>query len=150
MAGSEVDRTDLQRRYLASFSADGVPTSELARIEDRLGVRLPQDFCSIAKFYRGGLLGDVSHNAIADGGAADNIVEETLRVRNAVDLPDRYLVLAEPPGSIIVLDSVVGGVKWLDAADVIRLSTGEKFSAAVQEWPSYSSFFEYLLDCQDA
>ena len=112
-----------------------------------MSLKLSQGFREIALFFRGGFLGGKSHHAIANGGPANNIVEETLRLRNAIGLPARFVVIAEPSESLIVMENGKDGsrVIWCDAFDVKNLENPEKLRSP-KIWPSYSEFFAFLLN----
>lgn len=110
---------------------------------------LPADFKEIASFYSGGIVGGISLHAFAATGPADNIVDETRRIRAAVGLPMSMVVLAEPAASLIVLDTKQqpgsSAVIWLDATDVRRLNDLQSLNNP-QVWSSYAEFFGFLLD----
>ena len=82
-------------------------------------------------------------------GSAANIVAATLELRSAINLPHRFVALAEPANSLIVLDTDTGSVTWYDANDVAYLDTPQEMSAAPDTWPTYADFFEFLLDRED-
>jgi hypothetical protein len=103
------DIADLKKKYIALYGAEGCTAEELLRIEAALDVQLPDDFKMISELYSGGFLGGISHHEIATHGEATNIVQETLRIRKAIGLNKALVVLAEPSGSLVVLD-VRGGV----------------------------------------
>lgn len=138
----------LQDKYIALFGAEPVDNSTLDEIEKVLKVALPGDFRHIASFYAGGLLGGISHHAIANGGPAANLVDETLRLRSAIGLPLEFLVLAEPAEGFIVLHTATGRVTWCDAQAVYEVCEGST-PPNVDEWPSYSEFFGYLIQEQE-
>src|SRR5262249_17561566 len=108
---------DLRDHYIAQFGHEPTDSDELDGIERELGVQLPPDFKEIATFYSGGMVGGISHNAIAASGPATNITGETRWLRQAIGLPCNFIVLAEPPASLIVMDTT-GPVVWLDDIDV--------------------------------
>jgi len=140
----------MRERYIRLQPSETTSLQELDRIEKILGIKLPKDFRSIASFYTGGFLGGISHNAISCEGPGYNVVEETLRLRASVNLPNRYLVLAEPPESLIVLDTSKKTsadsptVLWCDATDVSRLDDPSLLTNP-DTWISYSAFFSYML-----
>ena len=129
---------------ICGFEAVGVGAEVIVEVEFQLGLRLPVDFTEIARFYSGDLLGSIEHHAISVSGSANTIVAETLRLRKAVGLPTRFVVMAEPPESLIVMDALSSEVIWCDAFDVHNLATGNKLHKP-QVWRSYSEFFEHLL-----
>jgi hypothetical protein len=143
---------ELRSRYVALFGFESTEASELDFIEKELGVRFPDDFKEVSKFYRGGMLGGISHNAIAGRGPATNIADETKRLRDTAGLPHSFVVLAEPPASLIVMNteesSSTPAVIWCDAIDVSRLGTFHGMHNP-QKWASYAEFFGFLLDTED-
>lgn len=142
----------LHARYAAWFGDEPAGAGACAAIEQALGLVLPLDLQRISSFYRGGLLGGFSHHEIGDQGSADNVVAETRRLRASAGLPREFLVLAEPPESLIVLRTMADAaadtpVIWCSAVDVARLA-GMQLVADHDEWPSYAAFFGYLLDLE--
>lgn len=114
----------LQQKYTALYGIEGCAEGELGFIEHALDNKLPEDFKEIASFYSGGFLGGISHYKIASSGDATNIVQETLRIRSAIGLGKEFIVLAEPSGSIIVLDVLRRpAVIWCDAVDADNINT---------------------------
>ncbi len=142
----ESNLASLRQRYVALFGKEPSPAGAIADLESSLDVGLPHDLKAIAEFYSGGMLGGISHNAFAAGVAATNVAEETLRLRAAIDLPHRFIGLAEPAESLVVLDIDSGVVTWCDNFDVSRLDDSSKMIGKPSTWPSYAAFFEYLLD----
>jgi hypothetical protein len=141
---------ELQRRYFALFGTEPVAEKVIDEIEARLGIKLPFDLKQIAAFYRGGFLGGKSHHAISYFGPATNIVDETLRLRKVIGLPQRLIALAEPAASLVVLETKNDEkqetpVIWCDATDANNLEKLEVLNKP-QVWPSYAAFFSYLLD----
>lgn len=144
--------TELRSRYLALFGHEPVKPAALESIEGRLQVRLPSDFKEISSFYSGGILGGIAHYAIDNGGDCDNVVDETLRIRATAGIPHSMVIIAEPPESLIVLDTNSAtnhpAVIWCDAFDVGRLDHAASLSKPTI-WPTYLDFFRYLLDCEE-
>lgn len=143
---------DLFNRYVALFGSEPTSADEITRIEEILGVLLPRDFKEVSSFYSGGILGGISHHAISNGGPPSNIVDETQRLRAAIGLPRCFVVLAEPPASLIVLNTNVSdsapAVIWCDAFDVCHLGNPNELHSP-HIWPSYASFFGFLLDIEE-
>ncbi len=137
---------DLKNRYSAIYGAEPCSEDELHNVEKALGLELPDDFKQVSRFYSGGLLGGISHHEIAASGDAANVVDETLRIRAAIGLEQHYVVLAEPSGSIIVLDvSGQPAVIWCDAVDAVNINS-RRFSTVPDVWGNYADFFSYLLE----
>lgn len=140
---------DLKDRYINLYPSDGIDKSVIKRIEDILKIRLPEDLCQIAEFYSGGLLGGISSFSFAYEGISPNIVDETLRLRNAIKLPSRFIVLAEPPESLIVMDTEnMPSIIWCDAMDAEKIGN-MLFAIESQTWGTYIEFFTKLLEDEE-
>jgi hypothetical protein len=140
------DLTDMRQRYAAFFGEESLRDDAITELESSLGVILPDDVKAIAVFFRGDLLGGISHYSFDGSSPATNVVERTLSFRSAVDLPHRFLVLAEPAESVIVFDVESGVVTWCDNFDVSRLDDTSKMLGKPNTWLSYADFFRFLLD----
>lgn len=127
---------ELKQIYENFYGNQGTDFNDILYIEKRLGIKLPNDFKEIARFYSGGLLGDIEHYSISIG-FEPNIVNKTLELRGSINLNNRYIVLAEPAESIIFLDIESYNVIWCDSTDL--------FSDNSDKWNSYQDFFSYLL-----
>lgn len=137
-------------RYIALYGDEPVAAGRLAAIERALGLTLPDSLQQVASYYRGGCLGGISHHSIETARTATNVTNETLRLRSAINLPHRYVVLAEPPESLIVLDCQSGAVIWCGAQDVYRLDDLKTTLSPMDVWPDYLDFFAFLLDEEQA
>jgi len=144
-----LDINGLEVRYAKIHGGEGCQPDVLLSIEKLLGVKLPSDFVAIAKFYSGGLLGGISHHDVGIDGDATNIVRETFRLRQAVDLTPEFIVLAEPSESLIVLH-ICGepAVIWCDSVDAMNISL-MAYENPPNYWFSYASFFSHLLDQEE-
>lgn len=141
---------DLIDQYLQIREAAPVPEEELAKIEARLDIVLPADLRQISRVYWGEDLGERGHYEIAAGGPSFNITDKTLELRQSIGLPHRYVVLDEPPESLIVMETqaspdLPAPVTWLDAFDAERLVTGEPLIGSPDIYASYAAFFSAML-----
>jgi hypothetical protein len=140
---------EIRERYIQLYPEDGVDEDVLRKIEKNLQLKLPSDFLDIAKFYSGGLLGGISCFAFAYKDIMPNIVDETLRLRNAIKLPTNFVVLAEPPNSIIVMNTENNPyVIWCDATDVERIGT-MSFISKPDIWKTFFDFFTKLVEDEE-
>lgn len=140
---------EIRERYIQLYPEGGVDENGLRKIEEILKLELPSDFRDIAKFYSGGLLGGISCFAFAYNGITPNIVDETLRLRNAIKLPTNFVVLAEPPNSIIIMDTQNNPcVIWCDATDVERIGT-MSFISPPDIWKTFFDFFTKLVEDEE-
>ncbi len=83
------------------------------------------------------------HALYHDG--ALNVIAETQRLRRGIDLPGQFLVLGEPPASLLLLDCVSGQVIWCDAIDAERVGKTPLLTPP-DIWKSYGHFLAYLLE----
>ncbi|MDE5780456.1 MAG: SMI1/KNR4 family protein [Lachnospiraceae bacterium] len=110
--------SELKMKYLEMFSEDALNQDELNTIEKRLGVTLPDDFKEISKYFSGGSVGIIEFYDFKDNNEI-NIIAETLRLRESIQLSEQYIVLAEPPESIVVMDiKNVPAIIWCDSIDI--------------------------------
>ncbi|EMR06532.1 hypothetical protein C772_01427 [Bhargavaea cecembensis DSE10] len=134
----------LKPRYTKLYPNEGTIRRKLEETERVLGIWFPVTFMETSSFYSGGLLGGISHFSIPDD-REPNIKGETLRLRESIGLPSRFVVLAEPPGSLIVMDTTgTPEVIWLDATDVNNLAD-RALASPPDVWETYGEFFEELL-----
>lgn len=144
---AEVD--EIKKRFIQLSKINGINKNMLREIEDILRIKLPEDFCQISDFYSGGLLGGISVFAFTHLGISPNIIDETLRLRNAISLPTNFIALAEPPESLIVLNSKgIPAVIWCDATDAVRIKD-MSFISKPFTWKTYSDFFQNLIENEE-
>ena len=142
----------IKNRYLAYCEFSPVNDREIASIEAILNITLPLSFKMISKFHSGDALGGIEHYEICRKSVSTNIVKETLRLRDVINLSTDYIVIAEPPESLIVLNVNEGSaypeVIWIDAVEVDNLDNYDSLSTPTT-WSTYDDFFCFLLDEED-
>jgi hypothetical protein len=128
---------------------DGISKGAINEIQKELNLQLPPDFCEISEFYSGGMLGDVSLFSFIRINNAENIIDETIRLRKTSGLPHEYIVLAEPSESIIVLNTQnKPTVLWIDAVEITQISD-MFFESMPDKWDSFLDFFYKLLQQEE-
>lgn len=137
------DIKELQDKYLRVYGHHPVDEAYLRSLESDLGVTLPHDFLLATKFFDGSGIVVQPLHAMALNPVL-NVLSETVRLRSRIDLPQRFLVLGEPPESLLVLDCSSGQVIWCDAFDAPNLCKGA-LRGDPQIWASYGDFLAYLL-----
>lgn len=137
----------LKQRYEKLYPIEGLEKEVINNIESVLGVKLPDDFRRISSFYSGGGIGDIS---IFDFDSyTPNITNDTLRLRTVIKLPNNFVVIAEPPASIILLDTKnTPAVIWCDSTDVDKLND-LSFNTPPDTWETFSGFFLYLIEQEE-
>ena len=137
---------EMKKRYEALYSDDGINNDELIEIEKMLEIELPETFCEILTFFSGGYLGSISNYSFSRVGNSLNIIDETIRLRESVNLPTRFVVLAEPSESLIVMDTKnTPSVICFDAVGISELEK-KGFTSKPDEWESYADYFNALLE----
>lgn len=139
------DMNILRNKYRTLYDIDGISKEYLDRIEQELQIKLPNDFREISSFYSGGDVGGIDiHSFILSD--PTNFIGETLRIREAVGLPNRFVVIAEQAESIIVMDTEnKPSIIWLDSVEVTKLEK-QDFISKPDVWQDFSDFLNYLLD----
>ncbi|WP_285397690.1 SMI1/KNR4 family protein [Lysinibacillus sp. fls2-241-R2A-57] len=138
-------KKELRNKYRALYDIDGISKGYLDKIEHELQIKLPNDFREISGFYSGGIIGgiDILSFLLSE---PTNFIGETLRIRDAIGLPTRFIVIAEEAESIIVMDTEnKPSIMWLDSVEVTKLEK-QDFMSKPDVWEDFSDFFNYLLD----
>lgn len=145
-----IDIETLKNRYVALNGERPASSHFIAAVISELGLRLPPDFLDIAKFFDGSGFSVISLYSLAGNAPKMNSIHETLRLRETIGLPPNWLVLGEPPESLLLMDCDAGGkVFWIDAIDAGRIAS-QSFAAQPTIWDSFAEFFVYLLDEEEA
>ncbi len=136
---------EIKNRYLALYpSDDGVDMQNMIELEQSLNMKFPKDFFEISQFYSGGQLGDVSLYSF-NINEVDNILEKTFLLRKTNKLPNKFIVLAEPDESLIVMDMEnKPRILWINSTDIDNLSKN-RFEMKPDIWQTFSDFFIQLL-----
>ena len=104
--------------YLEQFPEDGLTECEIKEIEDTLGVVLPNDFKDISQFFSGGTVGIVNFYDFKRSNS-QNVIDETIRLREIVNLPETIVVLSEEGESIVLLDlNNTPAIIWCDSVEI--------------------------------
>ncbi|MDM5247618.1 SMI1/KNR4 family protein [Lysinibacillus sp. G4S2] len=142
------DMNILRNKYRALYDIDGISKEYLVKIEHELQIKLPNDFREISSFYSGGDVGGKNIHSFLFSDPT-NLIEETLRIREAVDLPNRFVVIAEQAESIIVMDTEnKPSIIWIDSVEITKLDE-QDFIAKPDVWEEFSDFFNYILDDEE-
>lgn len=134
---------EIKERCEKLFGNTGITENTVNTIEETLKVVLPEDFKNISKFFGGGLIGEIDIFSYYNN--VPNIVDETLRLREAIHVPNHFVILAEPDASIILLDTEAKpAVIWCDSIDINGLKN-RTFSNPPDTWDTFLDFFLYVL-----
>lgn len=139
---------ELKKKYLNLAKEYGINSQEIENIENILEVTLPDDFKQISRFFSGGCLGVVDQYSFNQGNW-NNIIDETKRLRATVNLSQNFIVLAEPPESIIVMNlENKPSIIWCNSTDIYNLDT-KSYTSNPTVWRDYSDFFSTLLSDEE-
>ena len=129
---------------LLEDALEGCSNDNLHKVELNLDITLPDDFKEITLFCSIDYLGGIPNYQVVRDGNSLNLIDETLRIRNAIGLPHEYVFLAELDSSAILLNTVKQPhVIWVDSIAIGKLNQLE--SHEYDAWENYQDYFEYLL-----
>ena len=143
---------DLKKRYLKLHPSKGLNTKQVQAFKNKLSITLPDDVKNILDFYDGYYgLAYLSMYSFDQSGVGWNICDETLRLRQSINLPKNLIVLAEPDESIILMEitngsEVTSKVYWLGAGDAYNLAESKPLEDNPMIFKTFTDFFSYLLD----
>ncbi|WP_282610164.1 hypothetical protein [Pelagibius sp. Alg239-R121] len=129
---------ELRDRYIKLNGLCAVDTQRLINTQSELGLTFPESFYEACKFFDGSGCGNFFHNI--DRAVEPNIFGETQRLRESISLPNRYLVIGEPPGSLLLIDCEIGSTIWCDASDAPNLAKG----GPLRDPTIWNNFYECL------
>jgi len=147
---------DVIEAYCRIRAPDPAQQDAVQQIEEALGVVLPHDFREIARFFRGGDLGGVTHYDIAPQGPK-SLVRKTIDARRSLHLNPQFVLLAEPPRRFVFLATdpkePSGGTVWsFDSMDRQAIAPGFRADADIENvteeyrFRCYAEFFGELVD----
>ncbi|QQP15016.1 SMI1/KNR4 family protein [Lysinibacillus agricola] len=135
-------------KYRVLYDIDGISNDYLDKIEYDLQIKLPNDFREVSSFYSGGDVGGKNIHSFLFSDST-NLIGETLRIREAVGLPSRFVVIAEQDESIIVMDTEnKPSIIWLDSVEITKLEE-QDFISEPDVWENFSDFFNHILDDEE-
>ena len=140
---------ELKQKYVRLFPDDGeMNQQEIKEIEGHLNLEFPDDFRKIISFYLGGKLGNrflLNFQTVGNY----SIEEETLALRESINLPHDFLVLYCEYGMIYMdcnpNSAKYGHVMYVRTEDAQCLGDGIE-PKYYWDYPTFSDFFEHLLD----
>jgi len=141
--------SELRVKYEKLQPINGVSEEMINKIQESLSVEFPRDFYEIASFYGGGGLGAIDVHCFEHTSDDVNIVDETIKLRECVDVPQNFVVLAELDESIIFMDTEnLPAIIWCGFEDIHQLNKRE-FSTKPTVWNTFADFFKQLLDDEE-
>jgi hypothetical protein len=138
-----IDIAQLRALYVQLNGSRPADQQFIDRITKELEITLPHDFVAGSEFFDGSGVAVLALHPISPS-IATNILSETIRLRISINLPKQFLVLGEPPGSLLTLNCVTGEVVWCDASEVTNLREFERVRSP-QIWGTYREFLYSVL-----
>jgi hypothetical protein len=131
-------------------------TNDTDYVSRSLNVILPDDLIETSKVYDYAYLGRFEFFSFCYKGYS-GVVEETLTFRKTACLPNRYMVLSDMGDAGIILIETQDSpdkpspVIWCDLIpDFFNLCEGKPMEQNPTIWPSFTDFFEYLVEQEEA
>jgi len=136
-----------------------IPNIELSAISNRLGIILPHDFCEIST--------EISLDSFSTMQFWGISVKRNEIICNNLEIRKQYtedskgqsdmshiLVLADDDGGSVFMITQDSPEKptpviWCDYGDMYYYSIHKKFQYPHDEWPSFTAFFEYLVEQEE-
>lgn len=146
----------LKKRYEQLYEIASLHTPEFNKIEQELGIILPNDFKEITQFYDGGITGNLLGGIYFPGFLYNKkcpLVENTSHMRD-LGLPPRYIFLYEDDAGAIFMETQDSPDKparviWCDIPDAENLLAGKPFEYNPTIFPSFTDFFESLVEQEE-
>jgi hypothetical protein len=135
---------DLMDRYL-KIEASGKINHE--KISKKLGVCFSNDFKNISKKARFDYL-NVFDWLSLDQEKEHSVIGDTISLRKTANLPKDTLFLSEDDASALLMKcfGTHEEIYWIAIEDFERFCNDEKLEYDYTFFPTFTAFFEYLLD----
>lgn len=136
-----------------------IQNSELLNISDRLSVTLPIDFLKIAVEVSLDSFPSIQFWGVSK--KCNEIVENNIELRKEYEKysdgqsdMSHILVLADDDGGSVFMITQDSPEKptpiiWCDYGDMYYYSIHKKFQNPHDKWPSFTAFFEYLVEQEE-
>lgn len=125
-------------------------------VSSQLGVVLPDDFRKINSVFDYEYLGSFQFPCFYQNGNS-GVVDETLGNRESLNLPSKFVILSiEDDVSVLLLETQDSPEKsspiiWCDMfPDFFNICEGKPIEQNPTIWPSFTDFFEYLVEQEEA
>lgn len=149
------DIENMNKRFLMLYPARNTGLDVIKEIENALGVNFPWDFIEISKFFDGYYsLGGINLFSFDFQGDYSNIKDETIRLRESINLPKKYVVLYESEVSFIVLETQSAetlNARVIDCSleDAYNLVEGKDLENGPVIYETFFDFFENLVSAEE-
>jgi hypothetical protein len=137
---------NLIQKSRAIFDSELVDEREIIKLEKKLKVILCNDFKKMS------IESNHEYSTVFSWiGFVEGILNETLQLRSE-GMPHKYIILSdEGDGGAVFLETQDSPEKpspviWCDMEDVYNLCDTGEFKYNPTIWPSFTDFFEYLVD----
>lgn len=158
-----IDRAKKINESRLRISSPGIDLACLENVEKRLGIVLPIDMKEIITHISYTLISTFEFFCLNSGDIDfDSIIFNNLTLRSDYAFEStqksdlsKILVLADNDGGSVFMITQNDANKstpiiWCDAGDMYWYSINGQFPHPHDEWPSFTDFFEYLVEQEEA
>jgi hypothetical protein len=129
---------------------------DIINVERKLQIICPHDFCAFAEICDYEYLSDFEWLNISLENQ-QSVIHKTVSFRNSLNLPNKYVVLMiQDDVSVVLIETQDSPDKpspviWCDLIpDFFNLCEGKQMEQNPTIWPSFTDFFEYLVEQEEA
>jgi hypothetical protein len=137
----------LIRRAKKLKLAPKLDLEEILLVEQALNIIFPDDFKEISSEYNYEYISafEMYNFSLSD---EYSVKGGTIKWRNSISLPSDYLVLGENGSSAIIMkiENNNSTIIWCALEDVFNLCDGKPMEYNPTIFPSFTDFFEFLID----
>ena len=133
----------------SSFCEQGIAVDSISHLESILQIIFSTDFLYLSASYHFEYLDKFDWAGFESG------VKEYTEYYRSKGLPHRYIILAdEGDGGIVLMETQDDREKpspviWCDYPDIFNLCECGEFKLNPDIWPSFTDFFEYLVEQEE-
>lgn len=140
-SGSQMLRNSPTAGHPLFVNAVQEPSAAVERLKSTLGVTLPADF----EWF----VVSLGSGATAAFAGTRRAIEDTLRFRAAVSLPQQYVVLDDRnDAGVVLLDtrSMDGAVLWVDMHSACKLAQGPLPASEHDVYPTFEAWLRWCIE----
>ncbi len=148
----EVLVKNLMDRYRLLLPDVPLYDDNLASVENALDIVLPQDLKEISSVYDGGTFGAMPNYHLRLTSWGYDVVTLTLRLRELIDLPHWFIILAELDESVVFLktmktDDLPTLIYWIDTPNAKLLADRDPLPPElVQPFTDFTHYFAFMVE----
>lgn len=138
----------IKQKYIDLFgSPEGCSIEQIDSIETILDISIQGSLRRVLEFYSGGSVGYIDIFSFTRD-YFPNVIDETVRLRNEINLPHNYIFIAEHSDSLVLIDSKTNEVFWFSSIE-IKNFIEQGFVEDMDKWDDFIYFFDELLNNEE-